>query len=183
VSYEIQPPGYVMLGLLQGPDVGGDTVFAATDMAYKRLSPAFQAFLDKLKAVHSSSGMINHVKAVGGLYRKDPVDTIHPLVRRHPVTGEKCLFINGEFITKIIGLKDTEFKMLTEYLLQHMVAGHDFQARVRWSPRSIVMFDNRSTIHTAIVDYIDEERGAHPRHIFRLCAMTEAPIPADVDGS
>lgn len=177
VSYEIQPPGYVMLGLLQGPEIGGDTVFTATDAAYKRLSPALQSLLDKLQAVHTSSKMINHALAAGGLVRKDPVETVHPLVRVHPVTGQKCLFINGEFITRIVGLKEPEEKMLLDFLLQHLVAGHDFQARVKWSPRSIVIFDNRSLIHSAIVDYIDEDHGAKPRHIFRLCAMAEKPIP------
>ncbi|KAK3311930.1 alpha-ketoglutarate-dependent taurine dioxygenase [Apodospora peruviana] len=177
VSYEMQPPGYVMLGLLQGPEVGGDTVFTATDAAYKRLSPAIQSLLDKLEAVHTSSKMINHVKAVGGLVRKDPVDNVHPLVRVHPVTGEKCIFVNGEFISRIVGLKESEEKMLMDFLLNHLMTGHDFQARVKWQPKSIVLFDNRSLIHSAIVDYIDEDRGARPRHIFRLCAMAEKPIP------
>lgn len=145
VSYEIQPPGYVMLGLLQGPDVGGDTVFSATDMAYKRLSPTLRGFLDSLKAVHSSAKMINHTRLVGGLVRKDAVDTLHPLVRIHPVTGEKCLFVNQEFITKIQGMKEPETRWMLDFLMNHIITGHDFQARVRWQPRTIVMFDNRST--------------------------------------
>jgi sulfonate dioxygenase len=90
--------------------------------------------------------MIAHTRLSGGLVRKDPVETVHPLVRVHPVTGEKCLFLNGEFITRLVGLKEDETKMLIDYLLRHMVMGHDFQARVRWQPRSIVMFDNRATI-------------------------------------
>ncbi|CAI7596893.1 unnamed protein product [Penicillium pancosmium] len=177
VSYEIQPPGYVMLGLLQGPDVGGDTVFSATDMAYKRLSPTLRGFLDTLKAVHSSAKMINHTKLTGGLVRKDPVDSVHPLVRVHPVTGEKCLFLNQEFITKIPGLKEPETKWMLDFLMNHIITGHDFQARVRWQPRTIVMFDNRSTTHSAIVDYLDDEYGAKARHIFRLIALGEKPIP------
>lgn len=113
---------------------------------HRRLSPAFRSFLDNLKAVHSSQKMIAHARARGGLVRKDPVDTVHPLVRVHPVTGEKCLFVNGEFITKIQGLKDPEAKVVLDFLLQHIITGHDFQARVRWGPRTIVMFDNRSTL-------------------------------------
>jgi sulfonate dioxygenase len=101
---------------------------------------------DKLQAAHSSANMINHVRAAGGLVRKDPVNTIHPVVRIHPVTGEKCLYVNGEFITSILGLKDTEAKLLLDFLLQHFITGHDFQARVRWSPGTIVIFDNRNTI-------------------------------------
>ncbi|OOQ89705.1 Alpha-ketoglutarate-dependent sulfonate dioxygenase [Penicillium brasilianum] len=177
VSYEIQPPGYVMLGLLQGPEVGGDTVFAATDMAYKRLSPTLRSFLDTLKCVHSSAKMIAHTRLTGGLVRKDPVDTVHPLIRVHPVTGEKCLFLNAEFITKIQGMKEPEVKWMLDFLMNHIIAGHDFQARVRWQPRTVVMFDNRSTTHSAIVDYLDEEYGAKARHIFRLCALGEKPIP------
>ncbi|KAJ5263869.1 hypothetical protein N7478_011474 [Penicillium angulare] len=177
VSYEIQPPGYVMLGLLQGPEVGGDTVFAATDMAYKRLSPTLRSFLDTLKTVHSSSKMIHHTRLTGGLVRKEAVDTVHPLVRIHPVTGEKCLFVNAEFITKVQGMKEPETKWMLDFLMNHIVTGHDFQARVRWQPRTIVMFDNRATTHSAIVDYLDEEYGAKARHIFRLIALGEKPIP------
>ncbi|KAL1862088.1 hypothetical protein Plec18167_001131 [Paecilomyces lecythidis] len=139
------------------------------------------SFLDRLEAVHTSSKMITHTRMMGGLVRKDPVTTVHPLVRVHPVTGQKCLFVNGEFITKIQGLKEAETKVLLDFLMQHVITGHDFQARVRWQPRSIVIFDNRSTLHSAIVDYLDEEQNAKPRHIFRLCAMTEKPIPASQD--
>lgn len=146
VSYEVQPPAYVMLGLLQGPEVGGDTVFAATDLAYKRLSPTVTSFLDGLKLNHTSRKMINHARITGGLVRKDPVDTVHPLVRVHPVTGEKCIFLNGEFVTGIEGLKDPEAKWIIDFLMNHMITGHDFQARVRWQPKTIVMFDNRCTM-------------------------------------
>ncbi|KAK6992569.1 hypothetical protein R3P38DRAFT_159045 [Favolaschia claudopus] len=166
-----------MLGLLDGPKVGGDTVFAATDEAYNRLSPAMQKFLDGIQVKHSSANMINHTRLVGGLVRKDPITTIHPLVRVHPITGAHCLFVNGEFITSAVGMKDLEWKAISDFLLQHIIGSHDIQARVRWSPRTIVIFDNRSTLHTAVVDYVDDEHGVQPRHIFRLAAMAEKPIP------
>lgn len=92
--------------------------------------------------------MINHTRMTGGLVRKDAVDTVHPLVRVHPVTGEKCLFFNGEFISRVQGLKDTEQRWLLDFLMNHVVSGHDFQARVRWQPKTIVIFDNRSTLRT-----------------------------------
>jgi len=85
--------------------------------------------------------------------RKDPIDTLHPLVRVHPVTGEKCIYINGEFITGIPGMKEMEAKLILDFLLQHMITGHDFQARVKWSPRTVVMFDNRSTIREGPKSY------------------------------
>ncbi|KAJ7119722.1 alpha-ketoglutarate-dependent taurine dioxygenase [Mycena epipterygia] len=143
----------LMLGLLDGPKVGGDTVFAATDEAYRRLSPAMQKFLDGIKVKHSSANMINHTRLAGGLVRKDPITSIHSLVR------------------------EIEWKTISDFLLQHLITSHDIQTRVHWSPSTIVMFDNCSTIHTAVVDYVDDENGAQPRHIFRLAAMAEKPIP------
>lgn len=94
--------------------------------------------------------MIAHTRLMGGLVRKDPVNTTHPLVCIHPITGEKCLFLNGEFITNLKGLKDTEARWLLDFVLQHIITGHDFQARIRWQPRTIVLFDNRSTIRECL---------------------------------
>ena len=105
-----------------------------------------QNFIDYLWATHTSAKMINHTRERGGLVRKDPVTTAHPLVRRHPVTGKKAIFLNGEFVTGIEGLKVTESKMLMDFLINHMVTGHDFQCRVKWQPRSVVIFDNRSIL-------------------------------------
>ncbi|KAJ6555959.1 hypothetical protein B0H19DRAFT_138055 [Mycena capillaripes] len=180
VSYEMQPPGYVMLGLLDGPKVGGDTVFAATDEAYRRLSPLMQNFLDRINVKHSSANIINQARLAGSLVRKDPITSVHPLVRIHPITGAHCIFINGEFITGAVGLKDAEWKPIQEFLLQHLIGSHDIQARVQWAIGTIVMFDNRSTIHTPVIDYADDVQDSHPRHIFRLAAMAEKPIPVPI---
>lgn len=173
VSYERQPPGYVMLGILACPDVGGDTVFADTVEAYKRLSPTFQHMVHDLKARHSSRKMISHVKAAKGVVRADPIDSVHPVVRVHPVTGERAIYVNGEFLTGIEGLKHQETELLLKFMVDHVCMGHDFQARVQWERHSVVMFDGRTTLHTATVDY---DTSSQARHIFRLAAMTEKPI-------
>ncbi|KAJ7908080.1 hypothetical protein B0H13DRAFT_2331746 [Mycena leptocephala] len=107
--------------------------------------------------------------------------TVHPLVRIHPITGARCIFINGEFVTGAVGLKDAEWKPISEFLLQHLIGSHDIQARVHWSPRTIVMFDNRSTIHTPVIDYVEDSEVPQPRHIFRLAAMAEKPIPVPTE--
>lgn len=111
--------------------------------------------------------MINHTRLTGGLVRKDAVDTIHPLVRVHPVTGEKCLFFNGEFITKVQGLKDTEQRWLLDFLMNHVVSGHDFQARVRWQPKTVVIFDNRSTLRMSF-PYLSREKRSKQLTVPRL---------------
>jgi len=173
VSYERQPPGYIMLGILACPDVGGDTVVADMSMAYKRLSPAYQQMLNQLRAIHTSENLIAHAKKAKGVVRADPIDSNHPVVRVHPVTGERSIFLNMEWIKEIIGLKDLEAESVTRFLMDQVRMGHDFQARVRWQKHSVVMFDGRTTLHTGTVDY---DTSLQARHLFRLVAMAETPI-------
>lgn len=110
-----------------------------------RLSPGFQSMLAPLRATHSSEKMCTFARANGGLCRKDPVRTSHPIVRVHEVTGEKALFVNSEFIQGIDGWKDQESDALLGFLMDHITKGHDFQVRLQWKPRTVVIFDNRTT--------------------------------------
>ncbi|KUJ22083.1 putative alpha-ketoglutarate-dependent sulfonate dioxygenase [Mollisia scopiformis] len=173
VSYERQPPGYVMLGILACPDIGGDTIVADMGMAYKRLSPIFQEMINQLTAVHTSRNLIAHARRAKGVVRADPIDSTHPVVRVHPVTGERALFYNMEWPEEVIGLKDQEADVVMKFLMDFVRNGHDFQARVHWEKHSVVMFDNRTTLHTGTVDY---DTSAQARHLFRLCSMCEVPI-------
>lgn len=102
--------------------------------------------LETLRATHSSEKLCSFAKANGGLVRKDPVRSVHPLVRVHPVTGEKSLFVNEEWITGIEGWKPAETEWLLRYLTDHISKGHDFQIRVQWRPGTVTLFDNRSTL-------------------------------------
>ena len=108
-------------------------------MAYKRLSPVLQSMIEKVKVVHTSEKMINHTRGLGGMVRNDPIDSTHPLVRVHPVTGEKAIFLNQEFKKDVIGLKDLEAECITKFLMDSMVMGHDYQARIHWQKHSVVM--------------------------------------------
>lgn len=112
----------------------------------RRLSPAFQNMISDLKVIHTSKKMIDHVKGVAGFVRRNPIESVHPLVRVHPVTGEKSIWINQEFATGIQGFKETESDLLLNFLIDHIVKGHDFQARVSWEKHSIVIFDGRDTL-------------------------------------
>ena len=95
VTYEKQPPGTTFLYLLDGPEVGGDTLFADQVEAYRRLSPILQERLHGLKAVHSGVEQAEFSRKRGGHVRREPIETEHPVVRTHPVTGEKALFVNS----------------------------------------------------------------------------------------
>lgn len=150
VSYERQPPGYIMLGILACPDVGGDTVVADMAEAYNRLSPAFQAMVNQMEAVHTSEKLIAHARANKGVIRSAPIDTVHPVIRVHPVTGQRAIFTNMEWPKSYTGLKEEEAQVVVKYLMDHVRMGHDFQARVHWEKHSVVLFDGRTTLRRSL---------------------------------
>lgn len=110
VSYELQPPGLTTFFLLAQPTTGGDTLFTSQVSTLKKLSPQFIAFLRTLTAVHSGIEQANFSRSGrrGGIVRREPVENIHPVVRRHPVTGEEALYVNRQFTRRIVGLKREE---------------------------------------------------------------------------
>ena len=96
VTFENQPPGTTFLYILDGPTSGGDTLFANQAVAYRRLSPEFRKRLHGLKAVHSGIEQVNASLNRGGIARRIPITSEHPIVRTHPVTGEKALYVNPQ---------------------------------------------------------------------------------------
>ncbi|KAJ6014261.1 hypothetical protein N7540_008852 [Penicillium herquei] len=171
VTYEQQPPGTTFLYLLDGPEVGGDTAFVDQVEAYNRLSPAIKERLHGLKAIHSGFEQAENSRNRDGVVRREPVKNEHPLVRTHPVTGEKALFVNAGFTRSIVGLKKEESDALLGFLLAHIGRGIDYQARIRWAPGTVVVWDNRVTAHSAIIDWTTGER----RHLARITPQAERP--------
>ncbi|KAL6239642.1 hypothetical protein BDW75DRAFT_249731 [Aspergillus navahoensis] len=173
VTYEAQPPGTTFLYILDTPEVGGDTAFVDQVEAYRRLSPAIKERLHGLKAVHSGFEQAEFSRQRGGVVRREPVKHEHPLVRTHPVTGEKALFVNGgcAVTRSIVGLKKEESDALLGFLLNHVGRGIDYQARIKWAPKTVVVWDNRVTAHSAIVDWTTGER----RHLARITPQAERP--------
>ena len=96
ITYEKQPPGTTFLYILDVPSTGGDTIFVNQAEAYRRLSPGFRERLHGLKAVHSGIEQVDAARARDSIVRREPVTNIHPLVRTHPTTGEKALFVNPQ---------------------------------------------------------------------------------------
>ncbi|OBZ80075.1 Alpha-ketoglutarate-dependent sulfonate dioxygenase [Grifola frondosa] len=177
VSYELQPPGFTTFFLLAQPVTGGDTIFTSQVSALKRLSPQFVAFLKTLKAIHSGVDQANYSRTGrrGGIVRREPVENIHPVVRRHPVTGEEALFVNRQFTRRIVGLKREESETILNFLYDHIDKSLENQARIKWEPNSIVIWDNRVTAHSAILDF---QAGKERRHGARITPQAERPIPA-----
>ncbi|BGP17686.1 hypothetical protein JCM10213_003591 [Rhodosporidiobolus nylandii] len=174
VTYEEQPPGLTVLMLFDSPPSGGDTGYADMVGAYKHLSPSFRSYLETLSAVHSGVAQAEHSRKGlrGGIVKREPVENVHPVVRRHPVTGEKALFVNRQFTRRIVGLKQEESDAILDLLYSHIERSADIQTRVRWRPRTVVVWDNRRCGHSAIVDFA--AKGAR-RHGVRLTPQAERP--------
>lgn len=172
VSYELQPPGTTFFSVLEGPESGGDTIFADVVEAYNRLSPEFQKRLDGLHVLHTSEDQATNARKQGGVERRKPVSNIHPLVRVHPVTKEKFIYINRPFTRRIVELKEQESAFLLEFLYRHIELSHDLQLRAKWEPNTVVVWDNRVVQHSAIIDW----ETSVSRHAFRITPQAERPI-------
>ncbi|KAK9477233.1 hypothetical protein V1514DRAFT_334591 [Lipomyces japonicus] len=177
VTYEKQPPGTTFLGILEGPESGGDTIFADTVEAYNRLSHEFKQRLQGLKVLHSGVAQADAARNSGGVVRREPVENFHPLVREHPVTKDRALFVNPQFSRSIHGFKREESDAVLDFLYDFLSRAADLQVRASWEPGTIVVWDNRRAVHSALVDWssIGENR-----HAFRLTPQAEKPYePVD----
>ncbi|KAL1955678.1 hypothetical protein VTO42DRAFT_8223 [Malbranchea cinnamomea] len=183
VSYEHQPPGLTILTLLTVPSTGGDTGWASQVAAYERLSQPIKTLLEGLRAEHSGFPQAENARRDGKFVRREPVKSLHPIVRVHPVTGQKALFVNPGFTKRIEGLKDEESDAILQLLFKasstlhrHISQGQDFQVRVKWDDRTVSIWDNRVTAHTAISDYDVHNPEEGLRHGFRITTLGEKPI-------
>lgn len=172
VSYELQPAGYTFFAQLEGPESGGDTLFADTIEAFERLSPHFQEYLSTLHVIHSSKEQAFNSKSNGGIQRRAPVTHIHPLFRVHPVLKKKSLFVNRSFSRRIVELKTPESDLLLDFLYSLVENSHDLQLRARWGPRTVAVWDNRRLQHSASVDWEDPVT----RHNVRITPQGERPV-------
>jgi alpha-ketoglutarate-dependent taurine dioxygenase len=152
------------------PKIGGDTLWASGYAAYEKLSPAFRKIIDGKEAVHRS--------AHAYLDRNDPnagpkpIERTHPLVRVHPATGWKALWVNRGFTLRIVGLDKAESDLILGYLFDVYEKNIDIQVRFKWTPGTSALWDNRITIHNASWDY----EGNEPRHGTRVTALAEKPF-------
>jgi len=159
VSCDIEPPLGTMLQLHVLPECGGDTMFANMYLAYEALSKPMQVFLSGLKAFHESEHFYK-----GRYQNKNEVDmnkeypsAIHPIIRTHPETEKKAIYVNKFFTTRIEGLADQESKLILDYLFTH-IEKTEFQIRYKWNKNDMAFWDNRCTIHKALWDYFPNER-------------------------
>ena len=160
-----RPPMGSILKAVRLPGLGGDTCFTNMAAAFEALSPQMQGFLESLTAIHDLSSQLR-IAIDRGISSADydalraewpPVE--HPVVRTHPETGRKALFVNRNTGSRLKGLSDRENDLLLPFLFDH-VRAPEFQCRFRWEPNSIAFWDNRCVQHCGVPDY-EERRVMH----------------------
>ena len=154
VSADEEPPLGSFLHLHQVPQHGGDTLFASMYAAYEALSPSIQDLLEGLEALHVS----DYTNFYGDHQpqRAFPTAT-HPVVRTHPVTKKRALYVNAGFTKQIVGLTPKESRSLLDFLFRH-IENPVNQCRFHWEKNSLAMWDNRCVQHRALWDYFPETR-------------------------
>jgi taurine dioxygenase len=152
------------------PDFGGDTLFANMALAYETLSPGMQALLDGLRAVHCADvtydrARMDEANRTGGAMTYTELDpsqelSVHPVVRTHPETGRKSLFVNCAYTRCFENMTVEESKPLLDFLYQHL-SRIEFTCRFRWSTGALAFWDNRAVQHLPINDYAGRRREMH----------------------
>src|ERR1051325_841985 len=172
VTYLDEPALGSILYALEVPPYGGATIFANQYLAYETLSPGMKRLLDGLTAIHSARhiygvGADNDYARMDGLgamkiLRNEAAhrETEHPVVRTHPETGRKCLYVNRNFTIRFKDMTVEESRPLLQFLFEHAVRP-EFTCRFRWEPGSIAFWDNRCVQHYALNDYHGHRRVMH----------------------
>jgi taurine dioxygenase len=166
-TYLPQPPLGTLLYAIETPTHGGDTLFASTTAAYEALSPAMRALLDPLVGVNSAAlkhggGRSRMHRNIAGMKVHDTdsaadIEAEHPVVRTHPDTGRKALYVSRSHTIRFRDMSEDESRPLIDYLQAHQTRP-EFTCRVRWSPGTLTVWDNRCTQHNAINDYHGQRR-------------------------
>jgi taurine dioxygenase len=179
-SFQVRPPAATLLHSQVVPPVGGDTLFADCTRAYDALSDAMKALLAPLRAVHSAGRAYGTQGVFARETAKRTMEIIvseeahkaltHPLVRTHPVTGRKALFVSPVYTVGIEGFEPKEAQAILGFLFSHTVQ-EEFLYRHKWTPEMLLMWDNRCTIHFAQGGY-----DGHLRVMHRTTVAGDAPV-------
>ncbi|NOT63179.1 MAG: taurine dioxygenase [Acidobacteria bacterium] len=182
-SFLAEPPAAFILRCVVSPEVGGDTMWANMALAYERLPADVKQRINGLYAKHSFEHIFGGDRSPADRARLREVNPMveHPVVRTHPETNEKILYVNQEYTTHFSNFKSTtemrygsdfafEASALMNYLIRQ-VEIPEFQVRLRWRPNTVAIWDNRSTQHYAIHDFYPAVR-----HMMRVAVLGDRPF-------
>ncbi|CRZ14234.1 TauD/TfdA dioxygenase family protein [Mycolicibacterium neworleansense] len=174
----INPPSHSILRAEHVPEYGGDTQFTNVAAVYAGLSPAVQALIGELRAEHRFGATTlaeRSAEKIGDLVRSNPLATIHPVVRVHPETGERVLYVNPSFTREIVNLSPRESRHLLDLLFEE-IARPEYSVRFKWEPGSVAFWDNRAALHLAPRDF---EHVEGDRVLHRITLVGDIPVGPD----
>jgi len=179
-TYKPEPDAATLLYACEVPAAGGDTLFTNTARAYEALSNGMKAMLDGLHAVNDSDklypgGRAARIGSLSGMKNayndgSDALQSVHPVVRTHPETGRKGLYVNISHTLRFQEMTVEESAPLISFLAEHAVRP-EFTCRLRWQPGTLAIWDNRCTLHFAVNDYPGQRR-----HMRRVTIQGDKPV-------
>jgi len=177
VSYNVKPTKTVILKSIKIPPVGGDTMFANMELAWETLDEKIKDKIKDKKALHSSLGaefFVNDYEGMEGNGNHDEYSNEHPIVRTHPETKKKILFVNWTYTKNIVGMDKKESNEILNEIFKHQ-ARLDFTCRFQWTENTVAIWDNRSVQHYAIADFFPGRGLGYERIMDRIAIEGDRP--------
>ena len=178
VSYNPKPTKVIILRSRKIPPVGGDTMFSNMELAYETLDQNMKKRLEGKKAIHSSLGaaaFVDKYEEMHGNGNIDEYSNVHPIVRAHPETGNKILFVNSMYTKKILDISDEESDEILNKLFLHQER-LDFTCRFKWTENAVAIWDNRCTLHQGLTDFFPGRGLGHERIMDRIAIQGDRPV-------
>ena len=177
VSYNVKPTKAVILKSIKIPPVGGDTMFANMELAWETLDEKIKDKIKDKKALHSSLGaefFVNDYEGMEGNGNHEEYSNEHPIVRTHPETKKKILFVNWTYTKNIVGMDKKESNEILNEIFKHQ-ARLDFTCRFQWTENTVAIWDNRSVQHYAIADFFPGRGLGYERIMDRIAIEGDRP--------
>ena len=177
VSYNEKPTKVIILKSLKIPPVGGDTMFSNMEIAWETLDENIKGKIKDKKAVHSSLGAAAFVEKYTKMEGNGNVNEFsneHPIVRTHPETGKKILYVNSMYTKMIVGMDKSESDVILKEIFQHQ-SRLDFTCRFQWTENAVAIWDNRSTLHQGLTDFFPGRGLGYDRIMDRIAIEGDIP--------
>ena len=177
VSYNPKPTKVIILRSRKIPPVGGDTMFSNMEIAYETLDEEIKKKIEEKKAIHSSLGaaaFVDKYTEMEGNGNLDEYSNEHPIVRIHPETNKKILYVNSMYTKKIVGMDKKESDEILKKIFEHQER-LDFTCRFKWTENAVAIWDNRSTQHQGLTDFFPGRGLGHERIMDRIAIEGDHP--------
>ena len=177
VSYNPKPTKVIILRSRKIPPVGGDTMFSNMEIAYETLDENIKKRIEGKRAIHSSLGaaaFVDKYEEMEGNGNLDEYSNEHPMVRTHPETNKKILYVNSMYTKKIIDMDKNESDEILQKIFQHQER-LDFTCRFKWTENAVAIWDNRSTQHQGLTDFFPGRGLGHERIMDRIAIEGDNP--------